>query len=157
MIKKILKRIGIVLLVLIGIVFIFAKVKRVTPLAWGHKQVNTPLLGKEAINGYDPVAYFTANNAVKGDKAFTHSWNNATWYLSSKENLDLFKANPKKYAPQYGGYCAFAVSKGFTANIDGEAFKLINDKLYLCADKGVLKQWLDGGEESRGKSDNNWK
>ena len=154
--KKIIKRIGFGLLILIAIVFIGAKVKRVTPLSWGHKQVNTPMFGSVAINGYDPVAYFTVNKAAKGDKAFTHSWNGATWYLSSKENLDLFKANPGRYAPQYGGYCALAISKGFTANTDPEAFKVINDKLYLCADNDILKEWLDGGETIRIESDDNW-
>lgn len=155
--KKVIKRIGFGLLLLVAIAFIGAKIKRVTPLAWGHKEVNTPMFGSEAINGYDPVAYFTLNKAVKGDKAYTYSWNGATWYLSSQENADLFKANPEKYAPQFGGYCAYAVSKGFTANTDSEAFKIINDKLYLCADKGMLKKWLDGGEESINKSVTNWK
>ena len=63
--KKVFKGIGIVLLVLIGIGFVFAKVKRVTPLKWGHKQINKPMFSDEAINGYDPVAYFTAGKAVK--------------------------------------------------------------------------------------------
>lgn len=155
--KKIIKRIGFGLLILVAIAFVGAKIKRVTPLVWGHKEVNTPMFGNEAINGYDPVAYFTLNKAVKGDKAFTHSWNGATWYLSSQQNADLFKATPEKYAPQFGGYCAFAVSKGFTANTDPEAFKVINDKLYLCADKGMLKKWLAGGEETLNKSVTNWK
>ena len=69
----------------------------------------------------------------------------------------MFKANPEKYAPQFGGYCAFAVSKGFTANTDPQAFKIIKDKLYLCADKGMLKNWLDGGEGSKIKAETNWK
>lgn len=155
--KKTVKVIGVVLVILISTVFIFAKVKRVTPLAWGHKQINTPMFGNEAINGYDPVAYFTANAAVKGKKAFIQECNGGAWYFSSKENLALFKLNPEKYAPQYGGYCAFAVSKGFTANIDGEVFKIINDKLYLCADKDVMEQWIAGGEEAKKKSEDNWK
>lgn len=155
--RKVIKRIGFGLILLLAIVFVGAKIKRVTPLAWGHKQVNTAMIGSEAINGYDPVAYFTANKAVKGDKAFTYSWNGATWYLSSQQNADLFKANPEKFAPQFGGYCAYAVSKGFTANTDPEAFKVINGKLYLCADKGMLKKWLDGGENAKMKSEDNWK
>lgn len=155
--KKIFKRIGIVLLVIIAIVFVFAKAKRITPLAWGHKQVNRPLFSHEAINGYDAVAYFTKGQAVKGNKVFTHNWKDAEWYFSSNENLDLFKSNPEKYAPQFGGYCAFAVSKGFTANTDPDAFTIINDKLYLCANKKILKEWIDGGEESLKKSESNWK
>ena len=137
--KKILKRIGIVMLVLIGIGFVFAKVKRITPLSWGHKEVNTPMFGNEAINGYDAVAYFTKEQAVKGDKTFSQNWKGANWYFSSAENLNLFKSNPEKYAPQFGGYCAFAVNKGFTANSDPNAFKIINDKLYMCRQKNTGK------------------
>ena len=155
--KKIFKRIGIVLLVLLAIVFVFAKVKRITPLSWGHKQVNKPMFTDEAINGYDAVAYFTKAQAVKGNKSYKYNWHDADWYFSSTENLDSFKSNPEKYAPQFGGYCSFAVSKGFTANTDPNAFKIINGKLYLCADKKILQEWLDGGEESLKKSDANWK
>lgn len=155
--KKIFKRTGIALLVLIAIGFVFAKVKRVTPLAWGHKQINKPMFSDEAINGYDPVTYFTAGQVAKGDKSYTYSWKNATWYFSSAENLELFKSNPEKYAPQFGGYCAFAVSKGFTANTDPDAFKIINGKLYLFADKNVLEKWVEGGDESFKKCEENWK
>jgi len=154
--KRTIKKIGIGLLVLVIIVLAGAKIKRVSPLGWGHKQVNTPMFSDEAINGYDPVAYFTTNKAVKGDEAFTHSWNGGTWYLSSRENLDLFKSNPEKYAPQFGGYCAFATSKGFTANTDPEAFQIIGDKVYLFADEEMLENWMEGGEESKEKSEQNW-
>lgn len=154
--KKIIKKIGIGIFVLLIIAFVGAKIKRVSPLAWGHKQVNTPMFLDEAINGYDPVAYFTANKAVKGDNAFKYSWNGGTWYLSSQENLDLFKSNPEKYAPQFAGYCGFAASKGFTAITDPEAFKINRDKLYLFADKEMLENWMEGGEESKEKSEENW-
>ena len=154
--KKWIKRITIVLVSLLVIVVAIAKVKRVTPLSWGHKEVNTPMFSDEAINGYDAVAYFTENKAMKGNKAFTHTWKNATWYFSSQENLELFKSNPEKYAPQFGGYCVFAVSKGFTSNTDPNIFKIVDDKLYLCADQNFLNQWLEGGEEMKKKSEANW-
>jgi YHS domain-containing protein len=125
--------------------------------AENRKEVNTTMFGNEAINGYDPVAYFTSDKAIIGNKTFTHSWKDATWYFSSQENLDLFKTSPEKYAPQFGGYCAFAVSKGFTANTDPEAFKIIDGKLYLCADKEMLNNWMQEGEESRRKLEDNWK
>src|SRR5204862_4778145 len=99
----------------------------------------------------------TKEQAVKGDKTFAQNWKGANWYFSSAENLNLFKSNPEKYAPQFGGYCAFAVSKGFTANTDPNAFKIINDKLYLCADKQILEKWVAEGEESLKKSEENWK
>jgi len=155
--RKILKWIGIGMLILIGIAFVLAKVKRVAPLAWGHQQVNKPMFSDEAINGYDPVAYFTTGKAAKGYKKYTYSWKTATWYFSSAENLNLFKENPEKYAPQFGGYCAFAVSNGFTANSDPKVFKIINNKLYLCADKKFLEKWIIGGAQSLKKSEENWK
>ena len=128
-----------------------------TPLTWGHDEVNTPMFSDKAINGYDPVSYFTAGKAIKGELSYTHNWNNAIWYFSSQENAGLFKSNPEKYAPQFGGYCAFAVGKGFTANSDPNAFKIIDDKLYLCADQDILKQWLEGGEATLKESHKNWK
>jgi YHS domain-containing protein len=103
------------------------------------------------------VAYFTRQKAVKGETKIAYKWKGATWHFSSTENLDLFKSTPEKYAPQFGGYCAYAVSKGFTANSDPEAFKIINGKLYLCADEKILQKWLGGGEESMKKSEKNWK
>lgn len=155
--KKTLKIIGIVFIVLIGVVLIFAKYNRITPLAWGHKEVNKPTFSDEAINGYDPVAYFTKGQAIKPDKSISYSWKNAIWYFSSTENLNLFKANPEKYVPQYGGYCAFAISKGFTANSDPTVFKIINNKLYLCSSKITMEDWVNGGEANLMKSNENWK
>jgi YHS domain-containing protein len=122
-----------------------------------YKKVNQGVFSDEAINGYDPVAYFTQNKAVKGLRTFSTLWNGATWYFSSRDNLNLFIGDPEKYAPQFGGYCAYAVSKGFTANTDPNAFKVINDKLYLCAEPKILNEWLKGGQESLRKSEKNWK
>jgi YHS domain-containing protein len=155
--NKVVKITGIVILVLIALVFTFAKVKRVTPLAWGHKTVNTPMFSDEAVNGYDPVSYFVEGKPEKGNVSFSYQWNDATWYFSSEQNMNLFKIHPEKYVPQFGGYCAFAVGKGFTANSDPNAFKIIDDKLYLCADQDILKQWLEGGEASLKESKANWK
>ncbi|GAL19227.1 hypothetical protein JCM19235_2650 [Vibrio maritimus] len=81
-----------------------------TATAHAVEPVYSDFFGK-AIRGYDPVAYFTEGKPVKGDSDYTYSWNDAEWYFSSQENLSLFTANPEKYAPQYGGYCAWAVSK----------------------------------------------
>lgn len=155
--RKIVKRTGIGLLLLLLTLFAGATIKRVRPLAWGHKEVNTPMFGNEAINGYDPVAYFTLNKAVMGNKTYTLTWKDATWYFSSQENLALFRASPQKYTPQFGGYCAFAIGKGFTANTDPGAFTIIEGKLYLCANKKILDKWVQGGEENRKKSEENWK
>lgn len=94
-----------------------------------------------AINGYDTVAYFTDSKAVKGSPAFTTAWNGAQWQFASKAHLDLFQAKPEKYAPQYGGYCAYGVSQGYLVSIEPEQFTVLDGKLYLNYDSGVQKKW----------------
>ncbi|HCA57523.1 MAG TPA: YHS domain-containing protein, partial [Blastocatellia bacterium] len=75
------------------------------------------------LRGYDAVAYFAVNSAVKGNAQFEYVWNGVKWHFSSEENRKAFQQNPEKYAPQYGGYCAYAVSKNYTADGDPEAWK----------------------------------
>jgi YHS domain-containing protein len=94
-----------------------------------------------AINGYDSVAYFTSNAAVKGLDNFTLEWKGAKWKFSSAANLELFKANPDKYAPQYGGYCAYGVSRDYLVKVDPEQFTILDGKLYLNYDASVQKEW----------------
>lgn len=94
-----------------------------------------------AINGYDTVAYFTENRPVKGSDAYSFSWNGGTWKFASQTNLDLFKAEPTKYAPQYGGYCAYGVAQGYLVSVEPEQFSVIDGKLYLNYDAGVQKKW----------------
>ncbi len=98
--------------------------------------------GDAAIVGYDPVAYFTAGKPVKGQDEFTTEWMGAKWKFSSEENLALFKANPEKYAPQYGGYCAYGVAKDGLVSIEPDKFKVIDGKLYLNYNADVQKKWL---------------
>ncbi len=110
--------------------------------------VNTGYFGDVAIKGYDPVAYFTQNNAVRGSDRYSHRWMGATWHFSSAEHRDLFASAPVKYAPQYGGHCADGVSFGtITTNIDPEAWRIIDGKLYLSYDPGAA----DGLEKSPSK------
>ena len=92
-----------------------------------------------AIRGYDPVAYFTDQRPVKGLPQFNYSWMGATWLFATAANRDQFSADPARYAPQYGGYCSYAVSKGHTASIDPEAWRIVDGKLYLNYSKGVQK------------------
>ncbi|GAB4346130.1 MAG: YHS domain-containing (seleno)protein [Gammaproteobacteria bacterium] len=94
-----------------------------------------------AIRGYDPVAYFTEGRPVRGDRAFRFRYQGADWFFASAENRDRFAGNPKRYAPQYGGYCAWAVSQGYTASIDPEAWAVVDGKLYLNYSKGVQRKW----------------
>lgn len=109
--------------------------------ALAEEPVNRSLLGRVAIKGTDTVAYFTEGRAVKGLKKFEAEWNGAVWRFASAENRDLFTAAPEKYAPQYGGYCAWAVSQGYTAGIDPEAWKIVDGKLYLNYSREVQKTW----------------
>ena len=109
-----------------------------------------------AIRGYDTVAYFTEGKAVKGKPQFTHEWKGAKWRFASAENRDLFKADPEKYAPQYGGYCAYAVSKGYTASTDPEAWTIHKGKLYLNYSKSVMATWRKDKDGRITKADKNW-
>lgn len=109
-----------------------------------------------AIKGYDPLGYFDWNMPVKGQEEFEYEWKGAKWRFSSMENLERFRANPEKYAPRYGGYCAYAVSRGTTADIDPEAWTIVEEKLYLNLNKKVQKLWRRDIRESIRKGDENW-
>ena len=95
-----------------------------------------------AINGYDSVAYFTQNAPVKGLDAHTYEYKGAKWKFANQANLELFKNNPEKYGPQYGGYCAFAVANDSLAKVDPSQFTVHEGKLYLNYDAAVQKDWL---------------
>ena len=110
----------------------------------------------KAIRGYDPVAYFTAGKPVKGNDQFVLEWNNAKWHFSSKQNLDLFKTNPAKYAPQYGGYCAYGLSNGYKAPIEADAWTIDNGKLYLNYNLDVREEWNKDRKQRIEKADKNW-
>jgi YHS domain-containing protein len=105
-------------------------------------EINTTLFGKLAIKGYDPVSYFTQSLPMKGKKAYQLEWKGAMWRFSTKENLHAYKTSPEKYAPQYGGYCAWAVSQGKTADVDPKQWTVENEKLYLNYNADVQKKWL---------------
>ena len=113
-------------------------------------------LSDTAIRGYDPVAYFTEGKPVRGKSEISHQWMGAVWHFSSKGNRDLFIANPGMYAPQYGGYCAWAVSEGYTAPISPKVWNIHNGKLYLNYSKGVQRQWEKDREGHINKADRNW-
>ena len=97
--------------------------------------------GDTAILGYDPVAYFTQGRPVKGQDALVHEWQGAKWKFASQSHLALFKASPEKFAPQYGGYCAYGVSQGYLVKVDPEAWSVIDGKLYLNYDAKVQAAW----------------
>ena len=109
-----------------------------------------------AIKGADPVAYFRQGKFVGGNSQFTHQWNGATWHFSTSENRDLFMANPEKYAPQYGGYCAYAVSEGYIAEIDPAAWSIVDGKLYLNFSLRIRDLWSRDLPGNIAKGNNNW-
>ena len=98
--------------------------------------------GGTAINGYDAVAFFTQAKPVKGVASYNYKYMNANWLFSSKENLDAFIAMPGKYAPQYGGYCAYGTSQGHKAPTEPETWTIVNDKLYFNYNKQVKQMWV---------------
>lgn len=112
--------------------------------------------GGIAINGYDPVAYFTQGKPVAGIAGIEAAWNGATWLFSSEANKALFVSEPEKYAPQYGGYCAYAVSKGYTAKTDPAAFTVRGGKLYLNYSAAVAQTWLGAVDANIASGDANW-
>jgi hypothetical protein len=97
--------------------------------------------GGVAIQGYDAVAYFTGNAAVKGSPSFTHAWNGVRWQFASAANRDAFAREPERYAPAFGGYCAYGVSRGYTVDIDPEAYAVVDGTLYLNYSKSVQRTW----------------
>jgi len=95
-----------------------------------------------AINGYDTVAYFTVGKPVKGQDALATEWMGAKWKFSTQAHLDLFKANPEKYAPQYGGYCAYGVVQDNLVKVEPDQFTVRDGKLYLNYDADIQAKWL---------------
>lgn len=126
-------------------IFAFAAVIGVfsiTNTALADDPIYTSTFSNEAIKGYDTVSYFQGNGApVKGSDAFKTEWRGADWLFSSQANLDAFKASPTKYAPQYGGYCAWATAHGSLAKGDPTVYTVVNNKLYLNYNKSIHAKW----------------
>ena len=112
-----------------------------TSAAFANDPIETGTFNNYAIYGYDPVAYFTMEKAVKGDKKITHEWRGAEWHFSSEEHKAMFVSDPEKYAPQYGGYCAYAMSDNRLVGIDEDAWTIHNGKLYLNYSMSVMEEW----------------
>lgn len=109
-----------------------------------------------AVGGYDPVGYFTEGKPVKGSEEFTLRHDGATWRFASAENRASFEADPVKYAPRYGGYCAYAVANGYTAKAEPDAWTIHDGKLYLNFDKSVQALWEKDIPGYVTKADANW-
>ncbi|MEM7793300.1 MAG: YHS domain-containing (seleno)protein [Cyanobacteria bacterium P01_C01_bin.118] len=109
-----------------------------------------------AIRGYDPVAYFTAGAPVEGSSTYEYEWSGATWRFSSAANKELFASNPEVYAPQYGGYCAKALSEGNMASTVPEAWEIVDGKLYLNYSPAVQQEWQADVPGNIAKADTKW-
>jgi YHS domain-containing protein len=109
-----------------------------------------------AIQGYDPVAYFTVGKPTPGNAQFEHRWNGALWRFASAANRDTFAADPERYAPRYGGYCAYGVSQGYAVDIDPQAWTVVDGRLYLNYSLGVRGTWSKDIPGHIAKAEANW-
>lgn len=128
----------------------------VSTVALALDPVFTAFFSSDAIRGYDTVAYFTEGKAVEGSSEYSFEYKGATWLFSSQTHLDLFKNSPESYEPQYGGYCAYAVSQNQTASIKPELFTIHEGKLYLNYSQNVNEKWLKSKESFITAADINW-
>lgn len=139
-----------------------ALVAALAMLAWNASasagsSINTGYFGGVAIEGYDTVAYFTDGQATKGSEAFAYDWLGVTWLFANAEHRDLFAAQPVDYAPQYGGHCALGAAFGeSTANIDPEAWSIVDGKLYLQYSKGGREEWERDRANMIAAADQKW-
>ncbi len=125
-------------------------------LATGAAGARTNTQDGAAIGGYDPVAYHAGQGPVAGRREFTHRWDGATWRFASAANRDLFAAMPERYAPAYGGFCAYAVSEGYTATIEPNAWRLVAGRLYLNYSVAVRERWEQDVPGRISRADANW-
>ncbi|MDW6004755.1 YHS domain-containing (seleno)protein [Vibrio mangrovi] len=136
---------------IIGLLILFS------PFAMAEDPIYTGFFSNKAVSGYDTVAYFTDHQPVKGKSQFKTSYMGADWYFASAEHLNMFTSNPEKYAPQYGGYCAWAVAAvNDFAPGDPELWAVVNDKLYLNYNKEVKRRWDNDRENLIKEGDKNW-
>jgi YHS domain-containing protein len=126
------------------------------PASAREPAVYTAIVKGVAVGGYDPVAYFTDGKPVAGTTEFTLEHGGAVWRFASAANRDAFKADPAKYAPQYGGYCAWAVSQGYTAKGDPNAWSIVEGRLYLNYNKAVKLGWELAPATNIKKADGHW-
>jgi len=130
----------------------------VTLYTSGAVAQNTQYCSKEgvAIKGYDPVAYFIQHEALEGKDNFSTEWSGSTWKFISQANLDSFKVAPQKYAPQYGGYCAYGLSENHKSPSDPMAWTIVGQKLYLNYNPKVKQMWQKDTIARIKTADQNW-
>ncbi len=125
--------------------------------AWAIDPVYTGYFNDNAISGYDAVAYFTQGKPVTGSAEFTFDYMYATWKFSSQEHLDMFTWDPTAYAPQYGGYCAYAVANGDTASAEPDLWTIYEGKLYLNYSPKINARWSEDIPGYIEKANDQWR
>lgn len=126
------------------------------PAALAEPAIYTGRFSDTALQGYDPVAYFTDGKPVKGSKEFSAEYMGANFQFASAENRETFLADPTAYAPQYGGYCAWAMADGKYAKGDAKYWKIVDGKLYLNYNSGIQKKWNADIPGFIDKADTHW-
>lgn len=119
-------------------------------------EIYTGFFSNEAIDGYDAVAYFTEGRPVQGSDEFSFEYKGAEWKFASREHLEMFKADPEAYAPQYGGYCAYAVANGDTASAEPDLWTIHDGKLYLNYNRSINARWREDIETFIEQADQQW-
>jgi len=125
-------------------------------IGFGAIAAGASAAGPAAIKGYDSVAYFTDGKALKGSASISFQWHGMTWYFRTAANRDLFAASPKKYAPQYDGYCAWAMTESRKAITDPEVWRIVDGKLYLNCSVSAYQKWIKDLPGNIKKADQNW-
>lgn len=120
------------------------------------KQLNNVDRNEVAIQGYDPVAFFTDNHPVKGNSQFQSVYQGAKYYFASAEHKAAFDREPAKYAPQFGGYCAYGASQGHPAPVKIEAWQIVNGRLLMQYDLGIKDKFNKDQQGNLHKADQNW-
>lgn len=128
----------------------------VAPALAAEDPIFTGPFSSVAIRGTDPVAYVREGRAVEGSPDHALEWLGAMWRFASEANLAAFRAEPERYVPQYGGYCAWAVANGYTASIDPEAWTIHEDRLYLNYSLSVQARWAEDIPGNVERANQNW-
>lgn len=124
--------------------------------AWALDPVFTGRFSNVGVSGYDPVAYFTQEQAIEGSKDFELEHEGVRYRFSTDDHLQQFAADPDQFLPAYGGYCAYAVANGYTAKTDPEAWTVVDGRLYLNFNRSVRDRWLTDVSGNIAAGDKNW-
>lgn len=154
-----MKAIKIIAIVLVGIVilgFAMTRMMGIGAISWG---MHDPIYQNDglAMGGYDPVSFYSTSGPQEGNPHFEITWMESKWRFASEKNMTLFKETPEQYAPAFGGYCAFAVSKGFTAPSSPEFWELHQGQLYLFSNQEVKQDFAKDLDQMKTLAEENWK